>query len=308
MKSAILVCVLFCGNVLAGGVGLLDQIKLPKQYAGRAIFAYEQDGAKIDWKRVEFSLGMDFLSMKVFQTIPGTGDGILEVRYGDSTESILIRPAEFRVERDRRFANTLTDAGELDLSPMTILRTAKNRSGLVVEEVSKSEEGVSTLRLSDGTGQSPGYAEVDILDNQIVEYRAQPRNGRFMVVEQYLDWQEIQPSQYAPTRIVSTLWTPGDKESLVQYIRVENLRVTDESDRPERPKTPHGFTVIDHIEGVTKTDGKVIAAIEYGAPSDSSASSASADSERAGVLLVWIGVGFVVIAGVVLGVKLKAAK
>ncbi len=249
--------------------------------------------------------------MNVYQILPGIGESVMEIRYGDQNESWLIRPSQFQATRSKRFANTLTDAGEVDLSPMPIIRMLLNRMDqLDIEKTSENADGSVTLRISDATGARGGYSEIDVLDGKIVEYRANKIKDKFLVVVEYGEWAQLPSGEHIPTRNVSKIRSTDLVDNmLTQTVHIKDIAEHEASYMPEKPQVTSNMTVIDHIEGITKTDGEVIAPIQYGQQSPKSQISSPADSaKKAGKLFIWIGVGFVVIAGVVLGTKVKAVR
>ncbi len=74
---------------------------------------------------------------------------------------------------------------------------------------------------------------------------------------------------------------------------------------PDRLPFAQDFTIIDQIEGVTKTaDGKVLGPIEHGNPAANAVRSGPPGSTGLKPRLVMlIGVGLILLAGVILGLR-----
>ncbi len=299
-------------TILASEVVVLGDvhIRVADSYSGTAFFTIDSSPDSSAWKKVDFSIGMSFLSMNVYQILPGIGESVMEVRYGDQNESWLIHPSQFQATRSKRFANTLTDAGEVDLSPMPIIRMLLNRMDqLDIEKTSESTNGSVTLRISDATGASAGYSEIDVLDGKIVEYRANKIKDKFLVVVEYGGWAQLPSGEHIPTLNVSKIRsTDLVGNMLIQTVQIEDVSENEISYKPEKPQITPNMTIVDHIEGVTKADGEVIAPIQYGQQSPKPQVPSTTDSgKQASKLFIWLGVGFVVIAGIVLGTRTKAA-
>lgn len=307
--SSILVICVFNTILFASDVVVLGdiQISIADSYSGTAFATADSSPDSSPWKRVEFSIGASFLSWEVVQLLPGGRERVLEVRYGDMNESWLFYPSHFQATRNKRFANTLTDAGETDLSPMPIIRMVQSRTDqLEIKKTAESGDGKVTLRVSDSTGTSVGYSEIDILDGRIIEYRANLKNDKFITTVEYGGWIQLPSGKSVPTENISTLWDPGTDSTIIQTIHIENIVENDASYKPAKPRFPASYTVIDHIEGVTKSDGKVIGQDQSGQPSKSKYSSPRSRGKQASQYFIWIGVGFVVVAGVMVGFKLKS--
>ncbi len=315
---SILAACVFSITLHASDVVVLEdiQISIADSYTGTAFFVVDSREESSAWKKVDFSIGMDYLSMNVYQILPGLGESVMEARYGDFRESWLIHPSRFQATRSKRFANTLTDAGEVDLSPMPILRMLLNRMDQLeikemdIEKTSEGTNGLVTLQISDATGMSPGYSEIDVVDGRIVEYRANKIKDKFMVIVEYGEWVQLPCGEHVPTLNVSKVRpTDSDGNMIIQTVQIKDIAENEASYRPEKPQITPDLTIIDHIDGVTKIDGEVIAPIQYGDQSASSQATSSADSGRkASELFVWLGVGFVVLAGIILGIRTKAAR
>ena len=79
-------------TILASEVVVLGDvhIRVADSYSGTAFFTIDSSPDSSAWKKVDFSIGMSFLSMNVYQILPGIGESVMEVRYGDQNESWLI--------------------------------------------------------------------------------------------------------------------------------------------------------------------------------------------------------------------------
>lgn len=276
-------------------------------YAGTAHFAVIDPSTKEAdvWKRVEFAIGLDFVYMKVFQVVPDLGESLIEVRHSTREESLLIRPQSFQAELTHRFHDTLTDAGERDISPLLIVRNvSRAQDAPELLEVDPAGESVRTYRLTDVTGKTPGFAEVDIHDGMVVGFRSNKRDGKFIQDIRYEQWKKIGGDVEVPTRVLSRLWDPQSDSTITQRVEIQDLRLVEHDEVPDQPQVPAGYTIVDHIRGETRQDGEVLGKIEYGDQGH-----ASEESRRAGALehtekwLVWLGVGCIVTAGVVVGSK-----
>ena len=288
---------------------LWEQFRLPSSYSGNADIVPDDPGNEV-WTRVAFDVSMVSTYTVRYLQVAGVGESISQIRFGDMNESLIIYPSQQQVQRTNRFAETYTDAGESEFSPIPIIRSLQRRSSFIeVEEVARTNDGLVTLRITDPERQDSGYIEIDYKNDELVEYRSSPRGNHFVNTVTYQEWRDFPSGTHIPTKMVSRMSIPSlGEEDVVMYISLKDYKENPTGERIKPPQIPAGFTVIDHIEGVTKTDGEVIAPIQYGQPPKQSSSLPGARGKQASKLFIWLGVGFVVIAGIVLGTRVKAAR
>ena len=241
-----------------------DRFRLPNHYQGTAEFQYQVDDKLEYWKRVEFSVGESYTFLKTFQDIQGVGQSVVDIRYSNFDESTLILPSSKQAQITDRFAKTYTEAGEADISPIPILRVLHFRSDQIQFEVgAQSNDGTATVRFTDKNGAKKGYSEVDIQDDRIIAYRYGNISGKFVFSIQYQNWIELPSGTHVPTRILSNVWDRPTGYTTRQIINISNVKESQDSTPPQKPSVPAGYTIIDHINGVTRTaDGQVIAPID----------------------------------------------
>ncbi len=281
---------------------LKRRIGLPVCYGASA--SVRMEGADSAWKTVQFRVSESKLLLVYATPLGDAGSSIFEIRYGDSEESILIRPGSRTAERNSRFNNTLTDAGEIDVTPMSIVRALTQRSDkieLTLVSRDSSLGTVDTYTIRDPEMLGSGVIELDVLGGDLVEYRGNQRGDKFVVTVQYNNWVSVGDGK-VPTRIVSRLWDPVSEFTDVSIIAVNDPVPFSESEILP-PDIPIGFSVIDHLEGVSMLDGQVIAEIQYDDAPHSTMDLSGALSK----LLLWGGVVLVVTAGIALKLRSKAS-
>jgi len=285
-----------------------ERFRLPENYQGHAEIRYELDGEMQYWNEVDFSIGKKYVYLKRFRDIPGVGLSVIDVRNDNFDESLRIVPAENMIYRTRTFEQSYSESGESELSPLPIVRALSYRIDQI--EITQSEyedNGVLTYQLSGKDGVGYGVSEIDVQEDRIIAYRSGKVKSGFVSTIHYGKWIDLPSGAHVPTVIRSDIFDPQSETITRQVIELTDIvELASNYVHTIRP-LPQGFTVIDHIEGVSKVDGKVIDKIQYGQPLKSSSTPPGARGKQASKLFVWIGVGFVVVAGIMLGTKLKAA-
>lgn len=277
------------------------ELNLPGAYAGQAEFVLVTEDAEHTWKRVDFETAESYLWLRLNQVLPGVGESLMEVRYNSLEESVILYTGEMQAVRSDRFAKTLTDAGEIDLTPMPIVRTVRKKAQtLDCENRGPCDDGAITYRLSDKTGASPGHSEIDVLDGKVLRYRANERSGGYVLTVVYDDWASIPDSPgLVPTVITSRLWTPGSDDVLTQRISVRDVRALHSQHHPDPPPIPSTYTLIDHLTNQSSIDGEPIGQLET---TPSGHSQTAAGAETLSKWMLWGGIGLVVVAGLGIGV------
>lgn len=285
-----------------------ERFRLPENYQGHAVIQYELDGAMRYWNEVDFSFGKKYVYLKRFKDIPGVGVSIIDVRNGDFDESLRVVPSENVIYRTRTFEQSYSESGESELSPLPIVRALFFQIDQI--EIAKSEQmddGVLTYQFSGKDGVGYGVSEIDVQEDRIIAYRSGKVKSGFVSTIHYGKWMDLPSGAHVPTVIRSDIFDPQSETITRQVIELTDIvELASNYVHTIRP-LPQGFTVIDHIEGVSKVDGKVIDKIQYGQPLKSNSPQPGARGKQASKFFIWIGAGFVIVAGIVLGTKLKAA-
>jgi len=138
----------------------------------------------------------------------------------------------------------------------------------------------------------------------ITQLQAYSPSGELVIDTHFNNWMDLDHAGSIPFLISTDM--PGT-EPLHMVSVVTEADVIDPTKPPERLPIASDFTIIDQIEGVTKTaDGKVIGPIVRGKPA------ANANTVRTGPpgttglkprLVMLIGVGLILLAGVILGLR-----
>lgn len=234
----------FTTTLLGGETHVIDDVwfDLADCYQGEAIFNHATAGNPIDWKRVEFFLAEDLLSMKSFRFESNGAETLFDERFGNLEASTLIYHDASSAMISARFRDSLTDAAEDHISPISIMRLINlRRNDIGLHIVNRKDDGTVTIGFSLTTFGNTEEHEFDVLDRRITEYRSVKRNGQFITTIQYKDWQLIDNNQPIPTRIMSTIDTGTDQ--FVEHIRIESAHAAAAGDAPKKPTIPGSYSI-----------------------------------------------------------------
>ncbi|MCC5822486.1 MAG: hypothetical protein JJU44_04260 [Planctomycetes bacterium] len=293
--------VALCWTLLAAQVAAAspltwDMFSLPAGYGGEAIM--ERDGR--DAQVIRFDVSRRWMRRNSFLIVDGLGESLIESRLGAEAESWTIDTRSSMAMRTNRFPENLQEAGEVVLSPIAALRPLIEREIGIETVPADLGEGWRRIRATVG-GR---VVELDLTGRDVAAYREFLEPDRMVYEVLYEDWRDLLSGARAPHATVSRSRDPatGDLGSTLYRIRID--RELPERSPPPEFVLPAGFTIVDHIEGVTKReDGTVIAPIVPGqAPEASEPGATPPQSVQTGVpglgrLLIGIGVVVVLSAG-----------
>lgn len=296
-------CALICCSLAplssAASADLQDQVRLCRNYSGVATVDHVRaDGERNTWKRVGFELRQSSLWLKSYSLYGVEGEGVQEIRYGDFDESWLFYMGSAQTTRSQRFAKTLTDAGEVELSPIPLVRALELLSPSPSPKLTNGgPDSKMTYQIYLEIEASPRLVEFDIENGLIHELRRLGPTGQVVLTVEYKDWEEVGDSGLlAPTQTTSTLWGVGESSDVVQHYRISELKELQPDEKPSKPVVPGGFTIIDQIDGVTTLDGKVIGTIDRSEGGQSKLGVRMEGGSESSKMFVWIGVGLILVA------------
>ncbi len=310
-----------CSVLLISGIGFLstsgigqdvdwDSFRLPQQYSGTILSETWHENGPVTTQKCVFTLAENWLRMELFLVVPGVGDSLQQVRYCTFEESLLMSPIAFSVSRGTRFRDTLTDSGEVDMSPLPIVRAfaAEINKSLRVE-VSGTEQDVRTVKVWGLSVDPSGYCEIDVRGDEILEYRTGKSKDGWASRTSYSKWVDLPSGSHVPTEMVTVMKDPGDDPLTFQSLRrLVDFKETDYSSESKEMEVPSNYTIIDNIDGVTRRgDGSVIAEIERIVEPQGESSGNGSQSLLIERVLIWGGVLFIIVAGVVWGKRMKGA-
>jgi hypothetical protein len=246
LKLILLFCfITFAASPLvADETHVIDDVwfELADCYEGEAVFAVVGNSEDQDWKRVEFALCAQMLSMRSYRLESDGGETLYDERYADDAESITIYHEHSSVRISSRFRETLTDAGERDISPMRIQRLiAQRRDDLGLHVIERHDDSTVTVGFTLTTQGQTEQHEFDVLGRRITACRSIQRGGRYLVEVRYDGWQELDDGQPIPTRMHSRNGFGADE--IVMKIRVESARSMTAAQTPARPSVPPRFVI-----------------------------------------------------------------
>lgn len=241
---------LFCFITFAASPLVADEthvvddvwFELADCYEGEAVVAVVGNGKDEDWKRVEFAFCAEMLSMRSYRLGSDGSRTLYDERYADDVGSIAIYHEQSSVSVSSRFRETLTDAGERDISPLRIQRLiAQRRDDLGLHVIERHDDSTVTVGFTLTTQGQTEQHEFDVLGRRITAYRSIKRNGRYLVEVLYDGWQELDDGQPIPTRMHSRNGYGADE--IVMEIRVVTARSMKVAQAPQRPAIPPRFDI-----------------------------------------------------------------
>ncbi|RMH30401.1 MAG: hypothetical protein D6692_01765 [Planctomycetota bacterium] len=244
-----------CGSAVAAPLDW-SMFSLPFGYGGEAVMAYNGR----DTQNIAFEVARDWVRREAYLILGDLGESLIDARLSGYVESWTVDARSLTAIRSNRFATELSEAGELDLSPIGALRPVIERE-LDAEEIPGEGHNASarTIRvvLEDGS-----RAEFDVVGGDVAAYRRLDEGGTAQVEVAYLDWKELVGGGRYPGRIVTIRQLPDGTGEAVTETRLVDVHPLRPGSQPPAFRVPEGFSVIDHIEGVSKrADGSVIAPI-----------------------------------------------
>lgn len=252
-----------------------------------------------DAQVIRFDVSRQWMRRNAFLIVDGLGESLVESRLGTYAESWTVDARSSIARRTNRFGTDLQEAGEVDVSPVAALRPLIEREIGIETIPSDLGEGERRVRATVGDR----VVEFDLTGRDVAAYRAFLAPDRMISEVLYEDWRDLPTGARAPHATISRYRDPatGEWRSIRYRIRIDR-ELTEQSPPPDFV-LPGGFSVIDHIEGVSKReDGTVIAPIVPGQGSEASEPVASTSrTARSGPglgrLLIGIGVVVVLVAG-----------
>lgn len=283
-----------------------ESFRLPEQYSATVSFEITLGGNPVGAQEHRVVIDRDWLRMDIFLVVDGVGESLHQARYATMEGSWVLTPAAFSATKSSRFSETLTDAGEIDFSPMPIVRAFVHNPDIRTEVI-REAEGIVTLGVWSSPIDPTGYLEMDYRDDQIVEARwGRFGEGQWMNTVLYKDWTELPSGTHIPARAVSTIDTRTPDGKLIRSARLEMLKETGLTAESRRLVLPESTTIFDEIESVTRrSSGEVLGPILHDDSPTDNRTGVGPSSRLIEKLLVTFGVLMVVGAGVVLGKRMR---
>ena len=263
---------------------------LPHGYSGVA--QLEHNGGE-SVQVIEFASHRDWLTSRTYNIIEGVGRTLVDARHSTRDESWMMRPSSYQVVRSDRFATTRTDAAENYRSPFGVIRPLiAAGDGADLEPVpGEAGRGVFDLR------SSILNARLNFEDGKLVRVRQAPINGtdRHALDIRYAQWVDLPSGARVPSS-VEVRSEDHRGEVWTTKVSISDLRELDDDASAPAFQVPSDFTIVDRIEGVTKTaDGEILGEIEY--PDDARSGRSRPDAFP--LIGAVIGLGLLVGAGLV---------
>ena len=254
MRTIIVLSLLcaFSATLHAEEVHVIDDVwfDLASAYTGEALCANSLHSDE-NWKRVEFKLSERALWMKSYRIEKDGTETLFDERYGDRTESVLMYHESSDARSSSRFREELSDAGEITISPISILRLIRDRrDDLGLHIVKRHDSGKVTIGFTLTAHGTTEEHEFDVTDRKITEYRSTKRKNQFVVIVTYGEWVTLEDASPVPTDIVNQIWTGQGDTRTVEYVRLHHVHALSDEESPRRPQIPSGYTYKDRRAGL----------------------------------------------------------
>ncbi len=272
-------------------------------YEGVVVETREDDPKQQFWHR--FSTSFEWAEGAMY-SLSDFGKTPLAYYYATEGESYAYDFGHLsQVIRDTSFEDTGMMAGEDRVSPLSIIRVL--RSGRFdTAKFSIEKEGAYTVL------ELP-RSSVPVVDRYFFEddtgylvRRETIGSSGKVHGRTYEDWVPVGDTGFAPSLI--RLISSADDGEIVTDLTgvVSEMKALDAESPPERINPRADMTIIDMIEGVTKlADGTVLGEITSSSTAAAvpAAKKAPATTSRRSRIVMAIGIGFILLAGVIIGLR-----
>lgn len=280
----------------------IARVPLPGAF-NSTVLVYINDSDKPDqefkiWSGPNWSIGLQSLAQ------PGIGFIPYDYCYANDEETWRYHFDSQRAERSKLFAQWHTTSFETS-TPLGLLRQLRLSSPQVVSR--KIEDGVISFTVvpTGPAGTARRVLEFDSESGFLLRTRT-VFSGQMTSEIKFEDWRKLPSGNYVPHLVYFSAPGEGPDEPDLQmtYIHTNLAEIDGESPPTRFPLAP-GFTIVDEIDGVTRrADGTELGSIERGQPTGAITSGRSPGSTGlTSRTVMFIGVGFILVAGVILGVR-----
>ncbi|MCL4220900.1 MAG: hypothetical protein KJZ65_05990 [Phycisphaerales bacterium] len=241
-----------------------------------------------------------------FQSMPqpGIGDVPKSYIYASPAETWRYHLDRQVAERNEVFAQRSFTPAEGLISVSYIVRALRRGEAKVFDITDHAEDGTVTVTLSQPALYPRATLTFETATGFLTQVQAYDQSGKNLQTDDHFgDWRFLSDESAIPFILFSESIHRGEH---FQWRSVVTKAELIDNDRPPaRIPIASNFTIIDHVEGVTKrADGSVIGPIEQGTPNSTvTAGRAPGTTGLSSRTVMLIGIGFILLAGVILGVR-----
>lgn len=283
---------------------LLDRAPLPTSYyieSDLIGMSGPQDGQVTS--RFKTWIGSNWTVSFQSMPQPGIGDVPKEYIYATSDETWRYHLDRQMAERNEVFSQRSRIGGESLTSISYIVRVLRRGEAKVFDITDHVEDGTVTVSLAQPALYLRATLTFDTATGFLTQVQAYDQSGKNLQTNDHFgDWRFLSDESAIPFVLTAERYLPGEK---VEWRSVVTKAELIDDTPPARVPIASNFTIIDQIEGVTKhADGKVIGPIEKGTPNSTvNAGRPPGAFGLSSRTVMLIGVGFILLAGVILGIR-----
>lgn len=291
---------------------LAQRVPIAPAYGGSADETHNDDAdipnKIISYFHCDFSVAFEWSVGVRFTVEPDFGTSPIAYEYASDESSYIYSYGQTpQVLRNSQFRDVGMMAIEQIVSPLPIIRVLRSgrfdNSKWTIEEIGPTT--VLEIR-RDGSALKDRYS-FDTQSWRLLVQQAYGANGKVAMERRFEDWVPVGSKGEAPTRIEYILPDMAGVRIYSTTI-ISDLKELDVNSPPRKAAYRSDATIVDLIEGVTKrADGTVLGEIApvptsagAGNPIGQSAQKTISQNAR---LFMFVGVGLILLAGVVLGVR-----
>lgn len=282
---------------------LLDRVPLPAAYKAKA-FRYlneeQEPSQRIEvWTSQTWSVCIQSLAQ------PGIGFVPFDYVYAMPTESWRYAFDQRRAVRTNSFAERGYSALEANVSPMWLTRALRSDE-VVVHGMRTEESGSISVTLTRAGRNARDIVTFDPSTGALTRFQALAPSGEIQVDVRFEDWRSLPSGALVPFQVYkasrSAVASDPPWHSTMLLSEVEEIEPTSP---PTRLPPASDFTIVDEIEGVSKKpDGTVLGPIERESrPAGLTSGRLPGTTGLGSRTIVLIGVGLILLAGIVFGIR-----
>jgi hypothetical protein len=281
---------------------LAKNVPIPSAYKGDVIETRDDDPKQKF--RYRFAISFDWTEGMKYILDLDFGDTPLAYEYATDEESYSYSFGQSpQAIRDSRFQDTGMMSIEQFVSPLPILRILRSGN---IDRVDYSIEKTGLLTVLELPRAGSSVINKLFFEDRtgyLVRQQTVGLNGKIVLERTFENWIPVGDSGEAPSRIRLTL--PDDSGAPVSLTAIiSNMEPLDPQSPPERINPRADATIIDLIEGVSKlADGTVLGEIIPESSPARAAGSASNTTNQKTRIIMLIGIGFILLAGIVVGLR-----
>lgn len=281
---------------------LLDAVRLPPAFRARA-FLYRDDPEpeqRIDIESAdEWCAGTQYLPQPGLDFIP------FEYFHYGPAESWKYDFSRRVAARSDAFSRYQHCPIEGLCSPRDVLRALRSKEALV-DRIESQPGGVFDVKVSPPGPKTTWIVTIDPGRGELLRKRVMAPDGQVASDVKYENWLDLPSGGRVPTQLYHSMRGPVAGDPTFEYtVILTEIASVESGSPPPRLRLASDFSIVDEIEGVSKrADGTVLSDIDRGGgPAGLRTSALPGPGGLNPRLVVLCGVGFILLAGVIVGVK-----